>query len=222
MYKIIRPPKFGNCSASEGAAITLEDYKNCFDESKNDSHRKSHISRLKIKIQHLIETETWEAQDLIEIDESVEFSSDMLDLIIYCNCGYICRKMLKKLTCQNCRKAFMSQKENSIFPLAEHINSKNKGSLIYANFNLYKMLRNVETAFIKHMKDPEVYYKVLEDISNDNINLSFPCNIHKCDVIPELLHDYILMRMLQYSRLIRKESKKLSLDLKKESRVKKS
>ena len=108
-HKIMRPPKFGNCSDSEElqkdrVAITFDEFKNCF-SNVNVSYRQQHIENLKFKIKNLIETDQWECDDVMEIRENSQLSSEMFNLVLYSNTGYICRKMLKKTKCETCRKA---------------------------------------------------------------------------------------------------------------------
>lgn len=226
IYKIIRPPKFGNCSNSDElqkkqARITLEDFKNCFSEN-TESYRQQYIKQLQQRIENIIDTDSWEMENVIEISESSELSTEIINLVIYCNCGWICRKMLKKVTCNTCQTAFKSQEENAMYPVADLLNTKNKGKLIYAKMTLFKMLQQIELLFTKYIEDKEIYFKILDDVSANKVSLSFPCGEHKNRIIPELLHDYILIRMLQHTRIIRKEASKTSNNLKKESRTKKS
>ena len=99
IYKIIRPPKFGNCSNSEDLQdkrphITFEEFQSCF-SSTDQSYRQTHIYNLKLRIEKIIQNDEW---DIIEVDENCKLPDEMIDLIIYFNCGYICRKMLKILT----------------------------------------------------------------------------------------------------------------------------
>lgn len=147
----------------------------------------------------------------------------MLNQVVYCNIGCICRKMLKKLTnCDTCKKAFSSNEENSVYPIADLLNNKTKSKLIYANMNLFNMLMQIEKSFIKHKNSTEVCYKILDEVSNNTVKFSFHCASHKNVVIQQMVHDYILIRMLQYSRLIIIEAAKKSNDLRKQARVNKS
>ena len=225
IYKIIRPPKFGNCSNSDDLQnksphITFQEFQSCF-SNRNQSYRQEHIHNSKLRIENIIETDNWECHDL-EIEEGCELSKDMKDLVLYSNCGYICRKMLKRTKCECCRTAFISYENNAVLPVAKLVNNRTKGKLIYANVKLYEMLSGIDKFIENHIDDNELYWKVLDDISNNNIKFNFPCEEHKCKVIPEIIYDYILMRMLQYSRLLRRDSTKEAKSLKKEAKLKKT
>ena len=130
--------------------------------------------------------------------------------------------MLKKLKCQHCRKAFSSNEDNSIFPVVKLVNNQNKGKLIYNNVKLFEILQGVDKLIHKYINDSEMYFKILDDIEANVIKLSFRCEEHKVDLIPQLIHEYILIRMLQYSRLIRRETVKDSKFLKKEAKLNKN
>ena len=146
MYKILKPPKFGNCQNADllqdqRPKISFQDFRKFFANNECKSYRQKHIENLQRRLDAYIESDTWECDDIIEVEE--EMSEDVLDCVIYYIYGYICRKMLKNNKCLHCRKAFSTCDENEIFPISELVNLKTKGRLIHPNRHLYKMFKDI-------------------------------------------------------------------------------
>ena len=222
VYKIIRPPKFGNCRNGESLQdlrpkISFEEFKKAFAANECKSYREKHINNLKEKLDGYIQDENWECDDIIEVDS--EMSDNVLDCIIYYICGFLCRRMLKKLKCQCCRQAFSSQDINSIFPVSDLVNLRNKGGLTHPNRYLYQMFRQIEDLFIKHIKSGNVYHLVIKEIFDNGVKLTFPCKEHKTNILSECIHYYLCVRMRQYARIENKNSKKVSKKYKKQAKI---
>ena len=94
IYKVLQPPKFGNCKVqkdSQKPIISLEDVKSIF-ENRTESYSKSHIEKIKAKLDNLIETTDCEVDEVFDHDYN---KAPVLDCIIYYITGFVCRKMKK-------------------------------------------------------------------------------------------------------------------------------
>lgn len=57
-----------------------------------------------------------------------------------------------------------------------------------------------------YINDVHVYDKTIGDIFNYR-HLSFPCNLHKYDIISYALHYYVIMRMKQVCKQVNHKHK---------------
>jgi len=171
IYKIVKPPKFGNCSIDNDITrpfITREEFHTIFN-SKNETYIKEHLHLLKNKLDGLIKTSEWECDDIIE--EDYEMAS-VIDCIIYYVSGFITKKMLKHISCDTCRASFIQH--TSSMPEAELVNLKSLGRLKHPNRMLYMLFYNAETFFRKNLNYFDVYERTINDIIL-NYNFTFPC-----------------------------------------------
>lgn len=222
LYKVLKPPKFGNCRnvdslQQQRPKMSFEDFKKAFAVNECKSFKKVHVENIQKKLDGYIQSDAWECDDIIEVNE--EMSEEIIDCVIYYICGFICRKMLTKTKCDLCRKAFSSQRESATLPVAKLVNIKSKGGLIHPNTHLYKMFRAIETLFIKNINSENVYHNVINEIADKDVKLSFPCDTHKNDVISNCIHYYLTVRMRQFARLENKKKRNTSKKFKKQAKV---
>lgn len=123
--------------------------------------------------------------------------------------------------CQSCCQAFSSCEENSIFPLANLIDIKNHSKLIYPNLKLFYMIKKIDTIFNNNVKkNNDVYEKVMQELKNNNVPFSFPCNEHKINVIAEIIYIYIFICLHFFEKNEKRLQKSESNKLAKEARLK--
>jgi len=187
--------------------ITIEDL-----EKLSSDKSESSIQKLKSQLDSLVEQDDWEEELLVESDP------ELTDIILYSASGYLCRKLLKFTKCQVCRDSFLTKVETSNLAVAELVNAKTKGFLLHCNLFLFEIFRKTEFYFQKNVTSSDVYEKTLCDVF-ENINLTFPCDLHKSEVLAEALHYYILMRMRQYERERNRSCKKKSRSKKKQAKL---
>ena len=187
--------------------ITIEDL-----EKLSSDKSESSIQKLKSQLDSLVEQDDWEEELLVESDP------ELTDIILYSASGYLCRKLLKFTKCQVCRDSFLTKVETSNLAVAELVNAKTKGFLLHCNLFLFEIFRKTEFFFQKNVTSSDVYEKTLCDVF-ENINLTFPCDLHKSEVLAEALHYYILMRMRQYERERNRSCKKKSRSKKKQAKL---
>lgn len=214
LYKIIKPPKFGNCNIDDDINrpfITREEFHEIFN-SKNETYINKHLNLLKKKLDGLIETSEWECDDIIQEDYEM---APVIDCIIYYVSGFISKKMLKHINCETCRASIQF---SSSIPEAELVNLKSKGGLQHPNTMLYTLFYNVETFFRKNINHVDVYEKTINDIIS-NYNFTFPCQDHKLDILSYCIHYYITMRMRQYVQQTNNNLIKISREKKKQARL---
>ena len=109
--------------------------------------------------------------------------------------------------------------ETSNLAIAELVNAKTRGFLLYCNLHLYHLFRQTEVIFRKHVSSSDYYEKTITEVI-ETVSLTFPCIEHKMEVIASSLHYYILMRMRQYEREQNRSVKKQSWTKKKEAKLK--
>lgn len=127
--------------------------------------------------------------------------------------------MLKTTKCTVCQEAFASKEENSTFAIANLSNLKNKGGLMLTNIFLYKILREIKNLFIKYIHSGNVYLYVINNITESNVKLTFPCEIHKDYMISYCIQYYLEVRMRQFARIHNIENRNISKEFKKHNRV---
>jgi len=102
--------------------------------------------------------------------------------------------------------------------VAKLVNSKSKGFLLHCNLYLHEIFRKTETFFLKNVGFSDVYEKTLTDVF-ENINLTFPCDLHKSEVLAQALHYYVLMRMRHYEREANRSLQKRSRQKRKAAKL---
>ena len=215
IYCTVKPPKYGNCTVreSEQKKITLADILKSHPLQKQ-SCRSMFIAKLKERVDKIIETSEWECEEIID-----ELSDSSLDEVqggvVYYITGYVCKNMYAKYEeCNDCQRAFPSRHENLIYGCeqANLVNVKSRGGLIHPNVHLFKLFLNLEKHFEKSTKTQEIskfiYNEVVDGFFNENNLLTFPCEIHKEDVISYCMHYYLQMRMRQYVRQVNRDAEK--------------
>ena len=230
IYKIIKPPKYGNCRViqEEGIAskISAEDFKLIFNSKSEQSDKSRHVKNLLDKLNTILDTYAdYECDDLFRSD--ISFSCDEItECIVFYIAGFVARKMQKKFCkCEECTSFFASSIESMSLPAAELVKLKTRGGLIFVNHILFDFLLLIEEYFIENITAEDnnyVYEKTTENVFNDPI---FPmiltklCEEHATDIVCEILHYYIIMRMRQWSKIENKDVVKKSKQLRKISRL---
>lgn len=203
VYKILRPPKKGNCRSNDEddnanwKDISFEDFMTVYNKNYVPSYRKEHIAKIKEEIEELVDTDAWNNEAVMYLAD--EMSDDIMDHLLHSNTGYICKKMLEKVfikNCEACCKAFSSCPENSIFPLSNLIEIKTQGKLIYPNLKLFQIIKKLDKIFNENVKKNNgVYGKIRDEIKNKTVTLSFPCHEHKVNFMSEIIYFYTFVCM---------------------------
>ena len=230
VYKQLKPPKFGNCRAppvppeTEEMHISFQDYLNAYAKKKMGykTHKSRHIEEIKEKIKGLVKTVEWQSSDIIYLDELMNPTD--LDQLIYSNCGFLCKKMLQRnvvSSCEKCSNAFRSVKDNSIFHISLLIQLRDKGKLIYRDLDFFRLIKSIDQLYSKYASSGknETYAKVVEDIHNKKIELFFPCDKHKEDILTKLIYYYVLVGMYFFRRDERKNKVSETKHLKKTAKL---
>lgn len=210
-YKLLKPPKFGNCSVNNDelmeSSISFDDYKSIFGGDTGSTV----LQKLKNCLDSIVEYDDWEGEDLIANNYK---SLELVEIVIYYASGYLCRRLLKTTKCETCLSSFLTNLDTFNLAVAELVSMKTKVFLLNCNIYLYDIFLNAEKFFVKNVIYSDCYEKTLTDIII-NVNLKFPCNEHKSNVLASYLHYYIRMRMRQYEREQNRSCKKKSRDKKK-------
>lgn len=120
-YKLLKPPKFGNCSVNEDksvtSAISLEDYKNIFGGDVSSTA----LQNLKNRLDLIVEQDDWDGEDIIADNYK---SPELVEIVIYYASGYLCRRLLKSTNCETCLKPFLTNLKTSDLAVADLVNMK--------------------------------------------------------------------------------------------------
>lgn len=240
---VLQPPRFGNCEASDlihTKKITLskENFEKVFCGSAKLSYREKFVIDLRNKLDDLIQDEEeWENADVFRFSDAL-LDDSAADCLTYYNTGFMCFKMLKTvglkaggLKCAECRKTFQTVEKNTILPVAELTNIRNRGKLIYPSETLYLTFKEIEKLFCEHVESGGSYQKVINDIltkkdeeGNNVVKLQFTCKKegHKEDAMARAIHYYLFLRMAQYSRDDNRNQPKDSNKIKKQAKLQKT
>lgn len=109
----------------------------------------------------------------------------------------------------------LGKKSYSSKPEATLLNLKTHGGLTHPNDFLFGLLTAVEQSFVKHCEKDDVFLMTIDDFFSNNHSIDFPCIEHKKEVLTQIISNFIIMRMRQYSLMTNKNSIKLNAKKKK-------
>ncbi|CAI6375586.1 unnamed protein product [Macrosiphum euphorbiae] len=89
-------------------------------------------------------------------------------------------------------------------------NLKTRGGLTHPNDFLFRLLITVEKSFVKYCENNDVFLMKIDDFFGNNQSINFPCVEHKKDVLTQIISNFIIMRMQQYSLITNKNANKLN------------
>lgn len=218
---MIKPPKFGNCTVEDsgrsknGVGITFEDFKRIFEA--NETPSPSAVQKLKQQLDSLVEDDDWNDEALMA-EEFCCRDSELADIILYSTSGYLCRRLLRLTKCSICRDAILTKLSTSDIEVAELVNLKTKGFLLYCNLYLYRLFHRTERFFAENVKYGNCYERTMNDVF-EFLQLNFPCDEHGSEFVATSLHYYVVMRMRQYEREQNRGARKKSQHKKKEAKL---
>uniref|UniRef100_A0A2S2NXE1 Transposable element P transposase n=1 Tax=Schizaphis graminum TaxID=13262 RepID=A0A2S2NXE1_SCHGA len=133
----------------------------------------------------------------------------MESCVLYYICGYVTRYINKHIKCNNCQIAVQGK---TFCDMAEATltNIKTRGGLIHPSTFLFNLLTNLEESFQKFCNDYDVFQQTVDDFFNKKLKLinTFPCSMHKIEVLTFIISYYIKMRMCQYTKVLNNDQKK--------------
>lgn len=98
-YKLLKPPKFSNCSVNNyelmESTISFDDYKSIFGGDTGSTV----LQKLKNCLDSIVEYYDWKGEDLIANNHK---SPELVEIVIYYASGYLCRRLLKTTKCETC------------------------------------------------------------------------------------------------------------------------
>lgn len=220
LYKLLRPPKTGNCKVSvdngRDFGITMQEFQICFPKVQKKSDRLESIAKLQNNrfFSNYIKFASWNCTGIDNFDLSAQEKFSVYNI-----CGsYVHKMLLKKIECNNCRRAFMNSSENLIQGVEETtaVEIDNRGGLVNANLNLVNLCLDVEMSFSKFISDKRhlnIYNNTIQEMSRTN--LTFPCDVHKTFMVTSIVHDYLILRMRQKTKFEKRNQDLQSKNLKK-------
>lgn len=225
VYKLLKPPQFGNCTNdsedSQDTILSIENFKNIF--SANDSVNKAqHIKKIRDKLDDLLEDEFWEdSEDIVGsfYDSNVP---ETLECIIYY--GFICKKLYKESKCNFCQELLYNAQSHLLPPEAELVNLKSKGWLNHTNKVIHNVLRELEDVLFKHIDSVDVFDNTLGDFFSvpENRIIRFECQVHRKETILKAVYYYTCMWVKQHYKQEQRKLRKESAVDKKRSKLQRS
>lgn len=200
---------------SAKGGITFEDFKRIFAE---ETPSPSAVEKLKLQLDSLVEQDDWDDEALVVEEFDGSSSSELVDIILYSACGYLCRRLLKLTKCSLCRDAILTKLSTENLAVAEIVNLKTRGFLLHCNLYLFKLFRRAETFFSENVKFANCYERTVNDVF-ENLELSFPCEEHGSEFLATSLHYYIVIRLRHYEREENRRVHKKSQMKKKEAKL---
>lgn len=162
MYKILKPPKFGNCENNDTLIeqrpkLTFDDFNKAFGKRKSQSYTKDHLR----KLENYVKEGSWDLYETFEIDTAMD--TEIFNCVIYYLIGFLCKNM--QLKCKGL-KAFKSEEQIiSLFPVAEFTNIKNRGKLVYPNKYMFQMFLEIEKIYISKLDVGNIFDEIICKIS---------------------------------------------------------
>lgn len=135
IYSLVKLPEFGNCQvqiSEEPRLLSLSDLTSAFQES---APLESRLEGLKQKLDGLVEEAECE-----NVFSDISSSDNVTDCIIYYVVGFLCRKILKNTTCQQCRNGLAATSNAASKPEAALVACKTRGGLVHPNTCLFMFL----------------------------------------------------------------------------------
>lgn len=195
--------------------IKLSEIKEIYAKHDNQTTR---IDILKEKLKNAVKHDDWCTHTtLIEHDYCLPYMPDTLDCIIYCTTEFICNKFLQNNHCTVCRDAIINTEVPKENPRAALLTLKTNGDLVHPNERLYSLVYRIEILFQKHCESKFVYEEIINDTIDNNI-LTFPCEIRGAELLTEIIHFYIRMRIQKYISTYNQETTRNNMLLKKHSK----
>lgn len=171
------------------------------------------INELKAKLDGLVESEK-ECEDFLYNEPD---SASVTDCVVYYVTGFLCRKLLKCTECLAC-KTGLTASANMTRPEAALVIQKTRGGLLHANVAIFSLVKEIEDKFQRHASDKNVY-DITVDYILDNYKMSFACREHKVDIMAQVVHYYVALRMRQYCKQLKKNEENKTQKLRKLSKL---
>lgn len=132
---------------------------------------------------------------------------EQADCIIYYVTGYLCRKLLKSTSCEECRRGLVLSDSISDRPEAALVNLKTRGRLLHPATHIFQMLERAEAVFRKHAEKPDAYNLTIDEMLGKH-RIGFPCAEHNVDIAAHLFNYYVAMSVRQFCKQRRFDSSK--------------
>lgn len=162
----------------------------------------------KEKLDNLVFADDWDSEEVIR--QRGGDVTEVTDCITYYVTGFICRKMGKVMPA--CLSAFRVKTNTST--AAALTNAKTRGGLTHPTVGIFNLFKHAERLFVDYADWNTVYWDTIDGVL-DTYTLTFPCSEHKEEVIAQLLHYYVSMRMRQHCQHVNGALKKQSQEKKK-------
>jgi len=76
---------------------------------------------------------------------------------------------------------------------AELVNLKSTGYLTHSDSNFYVLVGQIEISFVKHANSAYAFNETVEDFFANSFNVPVPCNLHKGEIVLDVLVSYVTM-----------------------------
>lgn len=220
VYKLLKPPAFGNCSVLEEskASLELQDFRTIF--SNTEKSRQQRIEDIKRQLDCIIERSDSEDFDSELLFDTSEETDDITDCVLYYLTGFISKKLFKLSKCNTCKMHLYSTTPSDGFTTQIDLtNIKSRGFLNHPNNQMFAFLKNIETILMERISSVNVFEETVDDILERRMTFHFPCTDHHNDIVAQTIYFYIFMRIQQFYKQQEKCHRKKSVEKRKESKL---
>ncbi|KAJ3656494.1 hypothetical protein Zmor_015567 [Zophobas morio] len=224
VYKLLKPPKFGNCTqmqenSNANNSLSFNDFKNVFET--NPECGKNHVEKIKMKIEYILDTDS----PINEIDEQLfedVTTTEIVDNSIYYLAGFVAKKLYNTSKCNICREQLYN-KEDPCSSTSEFTSTKSRGWLNHPDSLMFNMFRWVEGILMKYIDFVDVFDATIEELfaTKNFMTIYFPfsCEEHRLEIFSKAIYFYTIMRIKQFYKQEQEKTTKACAEKRKESRL---
>ena len=150
---------------------------------------------------------------LFDTDEDQEFKDNILDYI----CGFVVKKLKKKMNCQNCIESLFGQHKPGLISIRQ---MDDKARLIYPSDFVVKIVQFAEKVINVELKKDNWLQKYFFDMCNMKVCNNFvslygdifkSMDNHSYELMKTIVTCYLSIRFKSHARLMNEKIKKKSL-----------
>lgn len=224
---MLKPPRYGNCTIPENQEMTaeFENFKIIF---KGGCEKQFQKMKNKITSGQLLLLDTNDVfhEEYEEIFENM-YIAEISENVIYYLSGFITKKVFNLSKCTVCREQLYSTipnlaPESELNSKTELTSLKSRGWLNHPEFQIFKLLLEVERVLFKHINMVDVFELNIDELFDNHfqeVYFGFSCSDHKLDVFCRIIYYYIVMRIKQFYRQEQHKATKACANNRKQSRL---
>lgn len=166
-------------------------------------------NHIKQRLINAVRVGDWQVEDNFTDNFSSPPPSEVIDCIMFYVTEFICNKVLIANNCQVCLDDVKNPNPNVSDPRTKLLQIKYPHNFVHPNETLFTFVCQLEELFKLHCMTTSVYEKVIEGMIERNL-LSFPCETHGPELLSDVVHYYIRLRMHNFTMTLNRDNLKSS------------